>query len=251
MIHKDIYGSVKRVVCISAVNVRKDENEDASYSICKKIRRMLEAEKIPCDILDMREYNLTPCTGCGQCAKSGICGGDRDFNRMYEIIGGADWCFVVSPRYAPIPVSLCILLGKLEQVSLLYISGNCPNKKNGHGPLFYRDKTGSGKDGMLSPLAGRMAGIISHGSGAGWGLENCKTMVNDTIANTLEAVGMRVVPFNLEWDTGIALPETELEKEKEGDRSVQEYERDEACKRLKSYVKIMVQTSRTLYALRP
>ena len=76
----------------------------------------------------------------------------------------------------------------------------------------------------------------------------CKAMVNDTIADALERVGVKVVPFNSRWNTGISLAAAYKEAEK-GTFPVLEYDWEQIAEKTGMYVEIVVQTSRTLYAI--
>lgn len=222
-----MYGGGKRAVCISASNRMDNGEQYFSHAICGRIQEMLADENVCCHMIDIGEFDLKPCTGCGQCVKSGKCMTDRDFNRIYESVSRANWCFIVSSRYAPIPAELCILLGKLKQIHVML----------------------PGRMGSEADLEGKLVGIISYGGMDGWELESCKAMVNDTVANVLSALQMRVVPFNSKWDTGIALPVNREGKEKE-EPCLAKNEADAAEERLRNYVEVIVQTSKTLYALR-
>lgn len=219
----------KKAICISASNKMNDGEQKASYIICRRIQEMLAKERVCCQIIDIGEFDLKPCMGCGQCAKSGKCMVDKDFNRIYESVGRADWCFIVSSHYAPIPVGLCILLGKLEQMN-----------------IYFRQ----GRAGSEPDLEGKLAGIVSCGGREGWELDHCKAMVNDTIANTLCTLQMRVVPFNSKWDTGIALPVERGCRKSANPYSGKDCEEMDLEERLRRYVEVIVQTSKSLYALR-
>ena len=73
-------------------------------------------------------------------------------------------------------------------------------------------------------------------------------MVNETISNALGTVEMRTVPFNSEWNTGISLP-VERVVDKKGVFPVQEYEWKKMEEEIRKYVEIIVQTSKSLYAI--
>ncbi len=221
-------GGGKCAVCIAASNRISSQDQSASHAICKRVQELLAQEKVCCRLIDMGEFDLKPCIGCGQCMKSGKCMVDRDFNKIYESISRADWCLIVSSRYTPIPAELCILLGKMEQINILA-------------------KTEQG--GRSHKLEGKLAGIISHSSTDDREPESCKTMVNDTIANALDILRMRVVPFNSKWDTGIALSLSPERKERKTICSAGG-QGEAAEERLKNYIKVITQTARTLYALR-
>ena len=75
------------------------------------------------------------------------------------------------------------------------------------------------------------AGIISHGGSAQWALKSYKAMVNDTIANALETIQCRVIPFDSEWNTGISLPISKIE-ETDSIFPVQKYDWDSIRQKL-------------------
>lgn len=218
----------KKAVCISASNMMGSRKQSASYLICEKIKGMLEGSQVPCTIVDMREYEINSCIGCGKCFGDRRCCRDPEFNRIYDVLTWADWCFFVSPHYAPIPAKLCMLLEKMEQITFLH---------------WWKD------DSYRSELYGKLTGIISHGGGEKWALNSYKAMVNDTIANALDTIQMRVVPFNSEWDTGISLPVERVRME-EGIFPIQEYDWETIEESLCNYVEVVIQTARSLYALK-
>ena len=218
----------KKAVCISASNVAGSGKKSTSYQICELIKQILDKDQVTCTILDLREYELTPCIGCGQCYESGICSRDLGFTQIYDILSETDWCFIVSPHYAPIPAKLCMLLEKMEQATFLH---------------WWKDEA------YQSKLHGKLAGIISHGGGEKWAMDSYKAMVNDTIANALDTVQMKVVPVNSKWDTGITLCVKNVKKE-EGIFPVQEYDWEMIEETLYNYVEVVVQTARSLYALK-
>ncbi|MCM1124996.1 MAG: NAD(P)H-dependent oxidoreductase [Lachnospiraceae bacterium] len=217
----------KRAVCISASNVMGSRKQSTSYLICKKIKEILEDSQVICDILDLRGYELNPCIGCGECFEGKRCIRDQEFNAIYDMLAQADWCFFVSPRYAPIPAKLCMLLEKTEQITYLH----------GWNSSSYR-----------SELYGKLAGIISYG-GEKRALDNDKAMVNDTIADALDRIQMKVIPFSFKWDTGISLPARRAERQ-DGIFPAWEYDWEEIAESLRIYVEVVIQTARSLYALK-
>ncbi len=217
----------KKAVCISASNMSSSGEESTSYRICQVTSRLLAQKRISCRILDLREYILSPCTGCGGCHGKRRCVHNEDFNRIYEEMIYADYIFFVSPHYAPIPAKLCALLEKMEQITFLH---------------WWRDHT------YQSELYGKLAGIISHGGGDEKALRSYKEMVNDTISNALGTVQMRTVPFNSEWNTGIALPVARV-REQKSIFPLQEYDWEKIREEIRKYVEVIVQTSKSLYAI--
>lgn len=94
------------VICISASNILSSQRESTSYKICLEVVKTLAQKNIICEILDLRDYNVSPCIGCGKCFDSKRCCKDNDFNKFYNKLIKADCVFIVSPHYAPIPAKL-------------------------------------------------------------------------------------------------------------------------------------------------
>lgn len=207
-----------KAICISASNIRNSYNESISYKFCKEVEKVLKGEGISCEILDLRNYDLEPCIGCGKCFDSKRCCRDEDFNVIYNKIAGVDCIFFISPHYAPIPAKLSMLLEKMEEITFLH---------------WWKDNT------YQSELYQLPAGIISHGGGSDWALLSYKAMVNDTIANALDTIQCKLVPYNDEWDTGISLPVCKVEEEK-GIFPIQKYEWNTIEEKIKEYVEIIV-----------
>lgn len=184
-------NSVK-AVCISASNMLSSNSESTSMQISKKIEKVLGQNGIPCNIVDLRTYNLNPCIGCGKCFHSKRCCRDDAFNAIYEEVIQSDCIFFVSPHYAPIPAKLSMLLEKMEEITFLH---------------WWKDNS------YRSEVYNLPTGIVSHGGGSDWALASYKAMVNDTIANALDTIQCRVVPYNSEWNTGISIPVYEVKEE--------------------------------------
>lgn len=183
-----------KILCLSATNILHSKNNSISLMLCNKIAEYLDSKEIQCEVIDFRDYSLYPCIGCGNCFNSKRCCTDSDFNKIYNRIVESDGIFFVSPHYAPIPAKLCMVLEKMEQITFLH---------------WWKDNT------YKSELYGLPVGIISHGGGSDWALKSYKAMVNDTIANALDTVQCKVVPYNSEWETGISLPVEKVIMEKD------------------------------------
>ena len=82
---------------------------------------------------------------------------------------------------------------------------------------------------------------------AGSGLV-CEAMVNNTIANALDTIQVKVVPFNSRWNTGIALPVKEV-KQKGDIFPTQEYDWTKIEKMIEAYVEVVVLTSKSSYVI--
>lgn len=217
----------KKAVCISASNIIHSGEGSFSYRVSEMISGVLARDGISCWIVDLRKEHLTPCSGCGGCYHKKRCQSDDAFNRLYEKMKEADYLFFVSPHYAPIPAKLCMLLEKMEQITFLH---------------WWRDET------YQSELFGKLAGIISHGGGGENALEGYKAMVNNTIANALATIQVKVVPFNSKWNTGIALPVRKV-TQKDGIFPVQEYDWKKIEEMIAAYAEVMVLSSKSSYVI--
>lgn len=209
-----------KAICISASNILSSGDKSISQQICKQISKILKEQHILCEIIDLRTVTLSPCIGCGKCFDSKRCCNDTDFNMIYNKLALSDAVFFVSPHYAPIPAKLSMLLEKMEEITFLH---------------WWKDNT------YKSELYALPAGIISHGGGANWALKSYKAMVNDTIANALDTIQCKIIPYNSEWDTGISLPVYKV-LEEETIFPVQEYDWETINQKLDAYVRMFIQS---------
>ena len=200
-----------KITCISGSNILNSKAESTSLQLCEIIAQTAARKHISCEIIDLRSYAFSPCTGCG-------CHMDAGFNEIYEKLTLSDCIFFISPHYAPIPAKVSMLLEKMEQITFLH---------------WWKDNS------YRSELYHLPAGIISHGGGAQWALKSYKAMVNDTIANALETIQCRVIPFDSEWNTGISLPISKIE-ETDSIFPVQKYDWDSIRQKLEEYIEIFL-----------
>lgn len=70
-------------------------------------------------------------------------------------------------------------------------------------------------------------------------MKSYKAMVNDTIANALDTIQCRIIPYNSEWDTGISLPVHKVTEE-DSIFPVQEYDWNLITQRLTDYIEIVL-----------
>ncbi len=249
----------KKALCICASERKNGRGEGISRYICKILEENLAKKRIAATTIDLWEASLTPCDGCGRCAVERRCRADEDFNRISDQVLEADYLFFVSPHHAPVPARLCMFLEKVERLAFLYRppepscqpelfekpEAPCQPKISGKPEPFCQPELSEKSDQSCQPKRYRkLAGIISHTEGGEKELMVCKAMVNDTIANALETVGFKVVPFNSRWNTGISFAAA---TESRGKGS--EYDREQIAEKAGMYVEIVVQTSRTLYAI--
>ena len=85
----------------------------------------------------------------------------------------------------------------------------------------------------------RAPGDISHGGGSDWALKSYKAMVNDTIANALDTIQCKTIPYDPEWDTGISLPVQEV-LEEDSVFPIQKYDWNLLDQTLRDYVELVL-----------
>jgi hypothetical protein len=208
---------MKKILCISASNILMVE-KSTSKEFCKIIVERIQNNFLN-EIIELRNVNLYPCNGCGNCYKTKRCDKDSDFNVIYEKIISCNVLFIISPHYAPIPAKLCMLLEKMEQITFLHW----------------------GKDNSYkSEVNGIISGIISHGGGSDWALNSYKAMVNDTIANALDTIQISLIPYSEEWKTGISIPVKSVTFTEENIFPQQEYDWVYIQEKINKYVDIVV-----------
>ncbi len=81
--------------------------------------------------------------------------------------------------------------------------------------------------------------IISHGGASDWALKSYKAMVNDTIANAIDTIQGKIVPYNSEWNTGISLPVQKV-LEEDGIFPIQEYDWNLLTRKLIDYIELVL-----------
>lgn len=209
---------MKKIICISASNIVHSQDQSTSMLLCKKIDAIVREKGNECEIIDLRNRQLSPCIGCGRCYDSKRCCYDSAFNEIYESIILSDCIFFVSPHYAPIPAKLSMLLEKMEEITFLH---------------WWKDNN------YRSEVYGIPVGIISHGGGSDWALKSYKAMVNDTIANALETIQLKTVAFNTEWETGISFGVSNI-TEQSAIFPAQEYEWNTILQKLQTYIDIVL-----------
>lgn len=65
-----------KAICISASNMMSTNTESTSYKISEEVAKSLEDIGMMCEIIDLRDYTLSPCIGCGGCFDSRRCSKD-------------------------------------------------------------------------------------------------------------------------------------------------------------------------------
>ena len=213
-----------KVTCISASNIiGKGAENGTSYEICRIILDEISKsiQEVCGKIIELKNLTVQPCIGCGKCFQSHRCFFDDDFNDIYREIISSEVVFFVSPHYAPIPSKLSALLERMEQITFLHW----------------------GKDNSYqSEVYGKRTGVISHGGGEAWALDSYKKMVNDTIANALDTIQMKLIPLNDEWDTGLSIPVEKATFQNGDIFPIQEYDWDFVTSRVKEYTDKLIST---------
>lgn len=64
-------------------------------------------------------------------------------------------------------------------------------------------------------------------------------MVNDTIANALDTIQCKTIPYNSEWNTGISLPVQEV-LEEDSIFPIQKYDWNFLAQKLREYVELVL-----------
>ena len=223
----------EKALCICASHMKNSDS--IGRRICEVIAGNFRKKEICAEIVDLQEISMDPCGGCGGCREGLLCVADDNFNQVYGKMTDADYLFFISPHHAPVPSKLCMLLEKVVQLTL------------------------SGGQQAIScqpVLGGKLAGIISYGEGDEQKLMHYKAMVNDIIADALAEARMKVIPFNSKWNTGIAIsvaedPQKQKSISGKNKETFPEQENSwwQIEKKVEMYVEIVVQTSRTLYAI--
>lgn len=212
-----------KVLCLSASNMKNKAFDDStSTKLCKLIIEYFQKEHYTGEIVDLRTNKIQPCIGCGNCYDTHRCVGDKAFNSIYEKVISSDVFFIVSPHYAPIPAKLCMILEKMEQITFLHW----------------------GKDNSYqSEVYGIPTGIISHGGGSDWALSSYKAMVNDTIANALDTIQLKLIPYSREWNTGISIPVSSVVNNKDDIFPKQDYDWDKIKNTIENYISQVIKAS--------
>ncbi|WP_455620071.1 NAD(P)H-dependent oxidoreductase [Eisenbergiella sp.] len=89
-----------KITCISGSNILNSKAESTSLQLCAVISQIAARKRISCEIIDLRSYELSPCTGCGCCFSARRCHIDAGFNEIYEKLTLSDCVFFISPHYA-------------------------------------------------------------------------------------------------------------------------------------------------------
>lgn len=215
------FDFLMNIVCISASNMVLPPREGStSLRICESIRRTVEAidSQARVDIIQLRSMSLQPCNGCGGCFHTHRCVVQDGFQDIYERIAAAQAVFFVAAHTAPFPAKLVALLERMEQLAFLPWARDNAHRAATHGIA---------------------AGIVSHGGGGEWALPSYKRMVNDTIANALDTIQMRVISFDEQWNAGISLPVAQVTNPVDSLFPCQQYDWVELEGRIAAYAGIV------------
>ncbi|MDC7124136.1 MAG: flavodoxin family protein [Spirochaetales bacterium] len=68
-----------------------------TFSILKKIEDSLSGNEI--DFVNIKDFNIKPCTGCETCLKKGFCPINDDCNKVFEKMVKADGIIIGNPVY--------------------------------------------------------------------------------------------------------------------------------------------------------
>ena len=207
-----------RIVCISASNIKHAGENSTSLKACRLIAGMAEKKTNGADteIIRLADFELKPCTGCGNCFERGECVHDDAFKSIYRKLCKADALFIVSAHYAPIPAKLAMPLEKIEQPAFL---------------KRFRD------DAYRSPLYGKPVGIVGHGGGTEEIHRFYQGLVVDSIFNALSwPVEMNAVGAGEKQPRGVTFPVKAVKKTDDSIFPAQEYDWEDIETRLEPLV---------------
>lgn len=109
------------ILCLSASNSQKALTDSVSFKVCQLIKKLMPRqfpnESLTIETISLQQYALQVCKLCGECATSGICPSDSEFQRLNKQLTEADQIFIVVPHYSPLPSKLMILFEKLNEIS--------------------------------------------------------------------------------------------------------------------------------------
>lgn len=211
------------ITCISSSNIKHAKDYGTSSKICSLIKKMVinkGQNLITVEVIQLVDYELSTCIGCGKCFKKSVCLHDEGFNKIYSKVIKSDGLFVVSAHYAPIPSKLSMLLEKMEQLAFL--------------PRFHKDED-------RSLLYKKPVGIIGHGGGTEEVINGYKGVVLNTIANALSyPIEMDILGVNEEWPNGIVFPVKEVIKDENSIFPIQKYDWEDIKVRIEPLVNHMI-----------
>ncbi len=70
------------IVCISASNVLHSGEQSTSLKACRKIAEILADQRNNGEIIELRNFSLSPFVGCGKCYENNRCQRDQGFNQI-------------------------------------------------------------------------------------------------------------------------------------------------------------------------
>jgi multimeric flavodoxin WrbA len=119
------------MLILSASNVAPTKEDSRSLRIARLVAESLESEKgISSEVIDLRDYRISPCVMCMGCAETGRCVQDDDFNALYARWLSHDRAIFIVPHYAGVPSKLVAATEKMQE---LYYLAYCLGKATALG----------------------------------------------------------------------------------------------------------------------
>ena len=136
-------GASMKILCVSASNSRKKNDDSVSYNVLKRVKSGIEQKSDnEVELLSLSEYNIKPCNLCGECSKTKSCVYDIDFNEVLQQIKQVDRILFVVPHYSPIPSKLIAIFEKINEITYA---------------------TWLSDSNFVSPVNGKAFTVIGHG----------------------------------------------------------------------------------------
>jgi len=146
------------MLIVSASNISISKDACRSLAIARKLRETFTIKGIGAEVLDLREYKVSFCVMCENCAGPHRCVHDDPFNDFYEIWRRHGKAVIVCPHYAGVPSKLSAVVEKIQEISYLsYCCGKPVEDKKeiaiiAHGGLT-ENYAETYRDNLIKPLS--------------------------------------------------------------------------------------------------
>ncbi len=96
MVKPEIMDLSSKILCVGG-SPRKGGNSDV---LLEKLCSAFSGLNTGCELIQLREYQISPCIGCEKCRKDNICHGlDDDMQTLYPKIQSSKGMILVSPTH--------------------------------------------------------------------------------------------------------------------------------------------------------
>lgn len=164
-----------KILCISASNSRKNNEESVSYNVMARVKKSIETKgDHEVKLLSLKDYDIAPCQLCGDCSKTEKCTFDGGFNEVLHHMKHVDRMLFVVPHYSPIPSKLIALFEKINEITY---AG------------WLNDPS------YISPVQGKAFAVIGHGgmTESPEVLTHYQEAIVKPVSRTLMSLGLRPI----------------------------------------------------------